>query len=146
MEEEWRLFLKDSAPELYEQMIGSISWAAEWRDKKISEITAELGQRKKAHLELCIEHEELKKEVEKLNSPVIKSEWQELQAEVERVNQLHESVLEQYNELQEQNQRLRDVVVETARIRRASYYCCGFDTNMVESAIRKANEVLEGGE
>lgn len=41
MEEEWRLFLKDNAPELYEKMRDSVSWAAEWRDNKIEALTAE---------------------------------------------------------------------------------------------------------
>lgn len=42
MEEEWRLYLKEHAPELYEKMLGSVSWAAEWRDKKITELKGHL--------------------------------------------------------------------------------------------------------
>ena len=35
MEEEWRLYLKNNDEELYNQMLSSVSWAAQWRDDKI---------------------------------------------------------------------------------------------------------------
>jgi len=38
MEEEWRIYLKEHAPELYQSMLVSISWAAEWRDKRIKKL------------------------------------------------------------------------------------------------------------
>ena len=35
MESEWRLYLKEHAPELYEQMKKEVAWAGKWRDDKI---------------------------------------------------------------------------------------------------------------
>ena len=35
MEEEWRTYLEEHAPELYKQMVASVKWSAEWRDNKI---------------------------------------------------------------------------------------------------------------
>ena len=35
MEEEWRLYLKNNDEELYNQMLSSVKWAAQWRDDKI---------------------------------------------------------------------------------------------------------------
>jgi len=35
MEEEYLVYLKENNPELYDQAISSLSWAAKWRDDKI---------------------------------------------------------------------------------------------------------------
>ena len=42
MESEWRLYLKEHAPELYEEMLADVKWAAEWRDKKIDKLELNL--------------------------------------------------------------------------------------------------------
>lgn len=38
MEEQWRIYLKDNAPKLYDEMLSSVKWAAEWRDNQITEL------------------------------------------------------------------------------------------------------------
>lgn len=42
MEEEWRVFLSQNAPELYEEMLSSVKHAAKWRDDEITRLRAEL--------------------------------------------------------------------------------------------------------
>ena len=49
MEAEWRVYLKEHAPELYEMMLAEVIWAAEWRDKKIAD-SANLLRRAEAKL------------------------------------------------------------------------------------------------
>jgi len=44
MEPEWRVFLREHAPKLYEQMLSDVKWDAEWRDKKITELEQQLKQ------------------------------------------------------------------------------------------------------
>lgn len=38
MEEQWRIYLKENAPDLYKEMLESVRWAAEWRDNQIKEL------------------------------------------------------------------------------------------------------------
>ena len=38
MEEEWKVYLKENAPQLYKDMKHSISHSARWRDDKIAEL------------------------------------------------------------------------------------------------------------
>ena len=37
MESEWRVYLKENAPELYEAMLADVKWAAKWRDDLIGQ-------------------------------------------------------------------------------------------------------------
>lgn len=46
MEEEWRVYLKENAPELYKQMLNSIKHQANWRDRQIEQLQAELDRSK----------------------------------------------------------------------------------------------------
>ena len=43
MEEQWVAYLRENNPELYEQAVESIKWAAEWRDKQLAAAKAELA-------------------------------------------------------------------------------------------------------
>ncbi len=43
MEEEWRIYLRENAPKLYEQMLSSVKWQAEWREKRIANLEAQLA-------------------------------------------------------------------------------------------------------
>lgn len=36
MEPEWRTYLRENAPELYEAMIADVKWSLEWRDDHIT--------------------------------------------------------------------------------------------------------------
>lgn len=38
MEEEWRTYLRDNAPELYQQALDSLNHECEWRDRRIQEL------------------------------------------------------------------------------------------------------------
>ena len=42
MEEKWLIYLRENAPELYQDAISSTAWDAEWRDKKIADLQARL--------------------------------------------------------------------------------------------------------
>lgn len=42
MEEQWVAYLRENNPELYEQAVESIKWAAEWRDKQLAAAKVEL--------------------------------------------------------------------------------------------------------
>lgn len=42
MEEEWRVFLSENAPGLYEEMLSSVKHAAKWRDDEITRLRSEL--------------------------------------------------------------------------------------------------------
>jgi len=41
MEEEWRVYLKENAPELYKQMLNSIKHQSNWRDRQIEQLQEE---------------------------------------------------------------------------------------------------------
>ena len=43
MEENWLIYLRENAPELYQDAITSTAWDAEWRDKKIADLQARLS-------------------------------------------------------------------------------------------------------
>ena len=42
MEEGWRIYLKEHAPKLYEEMLESLRWSAQWRDEQIADLKAEI--------------------------------------------------------------------------------------------------------
>jgi len=48
MEEEWRIFLKENAPKLYENMLSSVKHAAAWRNAKIEKLQQENKEQESA--------------------------------------------------------------------------------------------------
>ena len=44
MEAEWRAYLREHAPELYQQMLADVTHSAKWRDERIDELESALRQ------------------------------------------------------------------------------------------------------
>lgn len=47
MEEQWRLYLKEHAPELYAQAIESVAWECQWRNNEIKRLKRTLENYRK---------------------------------------------------------------------------------------------------